>query len=227
MTSYLPNFRQSPYGNEPLREAFFQPQKLLSKGGIEPIIAGLLRQRSQKVDPAMVEDLRSFLFTEEVGSAGLDLAAFNIQRGRDHGLPNYTRMRQTMGLHGSIESVISSSDLSKLMYIYNGDLDLIDPWLGALLERPAHQAMVGELLQRVIGEQFNHLRLGDRYWYDQILKDPNHYGDMGIGYWSILHGVGLPLEDCRDVTLADIIQANTDLRLDFSPTSKFNAFYGL
>ena len=47
----------------------------------------------------MVDDMRNVLFPSGP-HGGLDLAAMNIQRGRDHGLPDYNSVRKALGLKG-------------------------------------------------------------------------------------------------------------------------------
>jgi hypothetical protein len=83
-------------GNLSLADAFFDPS-LMSRIGPDPILRGLCVQRCQEIDNEVVDEVRNFLFGAR-GVWGFDLAALNIQRGRDHGLASYNRVRQTYGL---------------------------------------------------------------------------------------------------------------------------------
>lgn len=60
-------------------------------GGIDPVLRGLLLTPAKLQTPGqmMVEELTERLFQAQ-GGMPLDLAALNLQRGRDHGLPGTT-----------------------------------------------------------------------------------------------------------------------------------------
>ena len=60
---------------------------------VDLILKGLASQPAQENDAYVVDALRNIRFGPP-GTGGTDLAALDIQRGRDHGLLNsYTRMR--------------------------------------------------------------------------------------------------------------------------------------
>lgn len=63
----------------------------VAAGGIDPVLRGLLLTPAKLQTPGqmMVEELTERLFQAQ-GGMPLDLAALNLQRGRDHGLPGNT-----------------------------------------------------------------------------------------------------------------------------------------
>ena len=159
-----------------LRESFFAPERVALLG-IEPFLEGIASQAQQEIDVRTVEELRSFLFFAPDGKMRIlnDLASLNIQRGRDHGLPDYNTVREHFGLKSKKKfSDITSDEATRraLEKVYDGDIGAIDPWIGGLAEDHAKGANVGELIKTVLVEQFARLRDGDRFWYqnDPALK---------------------------------------------------------
>ena len=71
--------------------------------GIDPLIRGMIREPAQQIDTLMVDELRNVLFPAGRHN-GLDLASMNIQRGRDHGLPDFNSVRKLLGLKGKIST---------------------------------------------------------------------------------------------------------------------------
>lgn len=58
-------------------------------GGIDPLVRGLLAKKSKLLNQnkMMTRELRNKLFQPTHKIHGFDLAAINIQRCRDHGMP--------------------------------------------------------------------------------------------------------------------------------------------
>ncbi|MCC9599407.1 dockerin type I domain-containing protein [Stieleria sp. JC731] len=179
-------------GNLALRDAFFNPS-VIAEGGIESILNGMAAQRSQEVDTKVVDDLRNFLFGPP-GSGGFDLVSLNIQRGRDHGLPDYNSVREQLGLDPAetFADITSDVELQVALEQAYGDTSDIDVWVGALAEDHAPGASVGETLQTIIADQFMAIRDGDRFWYQNTLE-------------------GEQLRQASQTRLSDVIERNTTL----------------
>ena len=187
-----------PDGDLPLREAFFRPDRIVNEGGIEPILRGLASQACASIDTELVDDVRDFLFGPP-GAGGFDLAALNIQRGRDHGLPPYNQGRQAIGLQtkASFAEVSSDPDVQAALASVYADVGDIDLWVGTLAEDPINGGHVGELAFHVMKSQFQALRDGDRYFYREAMSRQE-------------------IADLETTTLADVIRRNTSIGSEIS-----------
>jgi peroxidase len=156
--------RKIRFGNLPLRDAFFAPERITDEGGIDPLLRGLAAQRHQRIDTQAVDDVRNFLFGPP--PEGFDLIALNIQRGRDHGLPGYNQAREALGLPTAQDysQVSSDPDVQERLAAAYGDLgpDSIDLWVGCMAEDRLPGAHLGELAQAILMDQFIAFRQGDR-----------------------------------------------------------------
>lgn len=156
-------------GHLSLADAFFNPD-LIQEDGIEPILRGMTAQNCQELDAQVVDEVRNFLFGPP-GAGGFDLAALNIQRGRDHGIPGYNQTRQALGLRPArlMSDLNPDRDLVvKLQSVYSHP-DEVDLWVGGLCEPDLPDSMVGPTFQRLLVDQFTRLRDGDRFYYESAL----------------------------------------------------------
>ncbi len=178
-----------------LRDAFFRPELLENPDMIEDLLRGAASQNAQELDTMVVEDVRSFLFGEP-GSGGLDLAAINIERGRDLGIENYNDLREALGLSRAenFSDVTQDEELAARLEDVYGDVDQIDTWIGGLAEDSVNGGMLGETFSAVLTDQFTRLRDGDAFWSeDRDGFSPSETAQL----W--------------DTTLSDVILRNTDV----------------
>lgn len=153
----------------PLIKAFFN-NKLVQREGIEPVLLGLLANESQGANRGIAVGLTKHLFQQPESEHGFDLAALNIQRGRDHGLPGYGAWRRECNLsHADIfqETTyeIKNATSRQILHDLYEDVEYADLWVAGLAEDPLPGAMVGPTLHCILTEQFRRLRDGDRFWY--------------------------------------------------------------
>jgi hypothetical protein len=196
-----------PQGAAALRDAFFNPTLFNTslpnhQGDIDPILKGAATGNAQEIDLKVVDDVRNFLFGAP-GQGGMDLASLNIQRGRDHGLADYNTVRQAYGLPRvtSFAQITSDPTVQAQLQTTYGSVDNIDLWVGGLAENHVPGSSMGPLFGRIIADQFNRLRAGDRFWFENTFKGPQ-------------------LNSLEHTPLSDIITWNTSLT-----TVQPNVFY--
>jgi hypothetical protein len=153
-------------GHLSLVQAFFNPN-WLKQDGIDEILLGVAQSPSEEIDHLMIDELRNLLFGPP-GSPGLDLAALDIQRGRDHGIPDYNAVRAAYGLAPVVlfSDITSDVALQQALETQYVTVDNIDPWVGGISEDPANGSMLGELFSKILKLQFETIRDKDRYYYE-------------------------------------------------------------
>lgn len=166
-----------------------------SAGSLHRLLRGLAVQRSQRRDEFITAELTNHLFQSGSFPFGLDLAAINIQRGRDHGIPSYTQWREPCGLSPirdwfDLEKVVGFDSAKRIQAGYRS-VDDVDLFVAGLAERPVVGGLVGPTFACIIAQQFSNLRKGDRFWYEND------------GFESSM--TPAQLQSLRQVSLAQII----------------------
>ncbi len=191
-------------GSIALGDAFFTPQTVVNDGA-DSVLVGLTAQEAQAVDNLVVDGVRNFLFP--AGTGGFDLAAVNIQRGRDVGLPSYNKARRGLGLQPVTaflttdrqRGITSDPEVAARFASIYDSVEDVDFWIGGISEDRVNGGLVGELFNKVLTDQFTRLRDGDRFFY------LNHLDELNI------------LDpDFETTKLSDILEDNTDGNYVFS-----------
>lgn len=127
-----------------------------------------------------------------------DLAALNIMRGRDNGLPDYNTVRRAMGLKEQSWSELvqnlppnrKQQMETELRKLYSDRLDIIDLYVGGMLESNGKEGRPGPLFRRIIKEQFERIRDSDRFWFENkqnsIFTEAEIEEIRKIRLWDIL-----------------------------------------
>lgn len=175
-TIYRLDENYQPRGSEselPLHTLFFNTWRIVKDGGIDSLVRGLLAKKAKlaRQNKIMTGELRNKLFQPTHTIHGFDLAAINIQRGRDHGQPGYNSWRGFCGLSqprtlGELKAVLRNEKLAKKLMGLYGTPKNIDIWIGAIAEPLVHRGRVGPLLACILGQQFQRIRDGDRFWWE-------------------------------------------------------------
>ncbi|XP_062570339.1 peroxidase-like protein isoform X2 [Saccostrea cucullata] len=169
---------------DPLRNNFDNPTfiNFPQNGGCEFVASWMANTGKADRDRFVTSDLRNHLFdaqptgtstTSPGATLSLDLVSLNIQRARDHGLPGYNVYRQWCGRPraehfgtwalGLVDHDKQSAATLQSIYRHPDDIDL---FTGAMSERNVGGSLVGPTFGCIIGFQFNRLKFGDRFWFE-------------------------------------------------------------
>lgn len=164
---------------------------------------GMAMQLCEREDHKIVKNLRGNVFGP-LEFPRRDLMAINIQRGREHGLPDFNSARKVYNLP-RVDNVnhfteVHISIKEELLKLYENNFDNIDTWVGGILET---RDGPGELFEAIIIDQFRRIRDGDRFWYENTAN----------GLFTKEEIIRI-----KTVTLYDIIMAVT--MLDFNDIQK-------
>jgi peroxidase len=181
---------------ESLAQAFFNTPAEDEANGIDPLLRGVSADFSEATDVYTVAVLRNLLFARLVGGGvdQIDLIAIDIQRERDVGLGTLNRTRRALGLapYRSFAQVTNDPVLQNNLQTVYGSVSNLDLFMGGLAEHHSRGAIVGPTFRAIMAKQFQALRAGDRFFWQN-------------------EGFDLQTKAAiSQTTLADIIKRNTD-----------------
>ncbi|XP_060531820.1 dual oxidase 2-like [Cylas formicarius] len=187
-------------------------EPILKTMDIDKLLMGMSVQLCEREDHKIVEDLRGNVFGP-LEFPRRDLMALNVQRGRDHGLPDFNMARKAFGLDPYLNwehfrtanPQLNDSIIDRLKDLYRNDINSIDVWIGGILETTDGP---GQLFKTIILDQFRRIRDGDRFWFENSNNN-----------------LFTPLEIARikSTSLYDIIMATTKMAVDDIPKFPFRA----
>ena len=190
------NGKETKEGNIKLRDAYFNPFIIEFAGGIDAYFKGMGTQIQQEFDCKVIDDVRNFLFGFP-GAGGLDLAAININRGRERGIADYNTVRTSLGLPrlNSFDELTEDADEADLIEEVYGSIDNIDAWVGMLAETHLKDALFGNVVTTMMEKQFQVLREGDRFYFE----------NMGFTQEELV--------DVSTVSMRDLLMRNTSISI--------------
>lgn len=145
--------------------------QLQAAGGLEQVLRGLQVQKSQEVDGKLVPSLIDNVLG--IPGLNLNLGLLDNVRAADHGIGTLNQIRAQLGLdpYTSFAQLTSDPLVQQKLAEYYGHIDNVDPWIGGLLEEHVPGSQLGETFQAIVIAQFEATMAGDRFFYEERLKD--------------------------------------------------------
>jgi peroxidase len=180
-----------------LEDLFWNPQLVVTYKP-EAFLKGIAAHTQYETNIKINNTLRNLLFGDPASPVrfGVDLGSLNIQRGRDHGLPDYNAVRKFFKIKAAKKFTEITTDpiLAKNLESLYKNINDIDLWVGILSEDVLPGTSIGNLANEIQSKQFENLRDGDFYYYE---NDP---------YLSSEDLIAI-----KNTRLSDIIKRNTTI----------------
>ncbi|KAH9632218.1 hypothetical protein HF086_003528 [Spodoptera exigua] len=184
-----------------LSDLIRRPYDLYRAGVLDEYVMGLMNQVAQAMDDSITQEVTNHLFKKVGARFGMDLVSFNMQRGREFGIPGYMEFRKFCGLPPAdtfqdLFGSMPNATVQKYETIFDHPID-VDLWSGGVSERPLPGSMLGPTFACIIATQFSYSRRGDRFWYE-LPNQPSSFTPE-------------QLKEIRKARMARIICDNTDI----------------
>lgn len=188
-----------------LRDAFFHDASLIEADGIEPYIRGAITNQAQKIDNMIVDAMRNALFENVPEEEGFDLAAINIQRGRDTNLPSFSDTKRLFRGGSRVRNFRQISRnrevQTRLSDAYDRAAD-VELWVGLMSEDQESGKPMGPTLNAIWLAEFERLRNGDAYFY----LNKNMYDPELLTYKPLIDTI-----EGRGPSMRDLILDHSDI----------------
>lgn len=175
-------------------------ESIFYDGHVDGMFLAQMSRQAYETTPSI--PFKTFLYNFPGRTFGLDLAALDIQRQRDHGISSYVRYLKychnvDVQCWEDLVQFIDLDNIEKLKkyYKYVEDVEL---YVGGQYERKISDALVGPTFAAIIGTQFHNSKYADRFFYE-------HGNQAGSFKIQQLNEIKLK------TSLASILCKNTDL----------------
>ncbi|XP_050429351.1 peroxidase-like isoform X2 [Adelges cooleyi] len=184
-----------------LSDLIRRPFDLYRAGAIDEYFMGLMNQVAQAMDDSITREVTNNLIKKPGKGFGFDLVSFNVQRGRDFGLPGYMEFRRHCGLpvanrFEEMTGFMPNATIQRYQMVYASPFD-IDLWSGGVSENSAAGSVIGPTFACIIASQFGQLKKGDRFWYELPNQQSSFTRDQ--------------LQEIRNVKMSRLVCDNTDI----------------
>lgn len=158
--------------NNSLDNLMFNPRLLMYPDSLEGFLRGCQKDSANWFSPHLTDYLSNRV-KHDMGphnpKDGFSLSAWNVNRGRDHGVRSYNDYRPLAGLKKARNwnelTYIPKKAIERMKQVY-ASVDDIDLWTGLVSEYPLPDGVLGPTSAYILARGFRDWKYGDRWWFE-------------------------------------------------------------